>query len=656
MSWRQRWDFKQTNRFTTKRVLRFSHGPDLRLLRPTHNNLTSKLIMNSSQTARKLAGIHLIATLLMAVAATNGMAEIAPSGAPPNLVLSDTWSPVGEAFNPENRSDWKAVPNDLLLLEKDPRKASSDPGYYGRDYSFKGDAVVETPALTAVFQSAKGRITIYSRVGSKIVDLSPIRAESDSNAVCHLEVLKNANDEVALKVSFSLPGSPNTAGIFSFDRTGIAEVRPVENLKRIRLSGSIEYGVVPGFVIDDLIFGPSESLGTNMVGVPSENLFLGLVQGESTEFLLTWPKGKQRVSLRFGEVLGQRRITSVDFDNDGQSFYLAALSAPGIWHKETLTPGFLEKDIKIQWKRPFPAKWKTQLYEEEVKTTFAFRELKGDIWRGVPGSYSYPAWFSGDDAFYHLSKKVPPIGESLVYCLEPRHTPLTVSTPADILKQTLGRQTSEPILDVAGRKLRTHHRRGGDGVRRACTCGCTEAIQAIFEAGEEVRQKDDVQEALDDMIYFVHRHVERINEYQQFAEGLLKTIQEKKLTSPDLKLYLDGLEEIAQQIPQEYAVQKDNMKTFAYADDLSRKTIALTAKNDPNNLKAYMALLKAWRDMGGAQDYVLAKSHTITRSLCQAAGYGGVTLPGAISLAEDIRARCRQILRNPDGYEIWADY
>jgi hypothetical protein len=98
------------------------------------------------------------------------------------------------------------------------------------------------------------------------------------------------------------------------------------------------------------------------------------------------------------------------------------------------------------------------------------------------------------------------------------------------------------------------------------------------------------------------------------------------------------------------------MKMFAYADDLSRKTIALTARKDPNNVKAYMELLKAWREMGGAQDYVVAKCHTITRSLCQAAGYGCAALPDAVSLAEEIRARCRQTLRNPDGYEIWADY
>jgi hypothetical protein len=48
---------------------------------------------------------------------------------------------------------------------------------------------------------------------------------------------------------------------------------------------------------------------------------------------------------------------------------------------------------------------------------------------------------------------------------------------------------SDSIIDVAGQKLRTHHRRGGDGVHRACTCGCTEAIQAIFDVAAEVGKK-----------------------------------------------------------------------------------------------------------------------------------------------------------------------
>jgi hypothetical protein len=224
------------------------------------------------------------------------------------------------------------------------------------------------------------------------------------------------------------------------------------------------------------------------------------------------------------------------------------------------------------------------------------------------------------------------------------------------MKATLGRQMCDPILDIAGRKLRTHHRRGGDGVHRACTCGCTEVIQAVFEKGEEVTRKDYIGEALGDMNYFVRCHVERIDEYRRFADDLIKFLQAQGSSSPELKPFLDGLEQIAGQIPQEYSVQKENMKSPEYVHELTRQTLALTSTKNTNNLNAYMELLKAWRGMGGAQDYVVAQCHMITRKLCQESGYGCAEQPKAVDVAREIRSRCRQVLRNPDGYEIWANY
>jgi hypothetical protein len=309
-------------------------------------------------------------------------------------VLWDTLTPLGDKFVPEDRSNWKPIPDDLLLLEKDPPKAISDPGYYGREYSFKGDAVVETPTLAAVFWSAKGCVSIYSKLESagwrKIVDVTPLFPEGSPGVICGKEIVRNADDVVVLQVSFSRPGSRAITGVFSFDTTGIVGVNPGENLKQVRLSSSIAYGVVPSFIGDDLIIGGSECATNHTVAVPRENLFLGLLEGEDQELVLTWPKGKQRMSLCCGDGQAQNTISSVDFDTDGHSFYLAALSAPGIWHKEILTSDFLEKDVKIQWKRPFPARWKTQSYEEQVKTTYAFRLFKGQIWRGAASFYEYP--------------------------------------------------------------------------------------------------------------------------------------------------------------------------------------------------------------------------------------------------------------------------
>jgi hypothetical protein len=579
-----------------------------------------------------------------------------PQSAPArNVVLWDTSAAVGDNLNPAERSGWKIVPNDLLLLESDPPKASSDPGYYGREYSFKGDAAVETAGLLACFNSRSGRVRLYSRSSAsaaEIVDLSTIPTTS----VSRTEIVRNVDDEVVLRVVFSSGGSSTNVATFSFDKSGIVEVKPAEGMPHVRLSGPFAYGVAPAFVGDDLIYGGAENGATNLAAVPAEHLFLGLLPGESHELVMTWPQGKQRLNLHFDQSRGELVIDSIDFDTDAKSFYLAALSAPGVWHKEALTPDYLEKDVTIQWKAPFPARWKTQLNEEDLKTTYAFRESKGNVWRGVAGSYQYPVWFEGGNAIYHLSKKVQPKGQSLIYFLEGRGTPSPVLTPADMLKQTLGRQAAEPVLDFAGRQLRTHHRRGAIGVRRACTCGCTEAIQAVFEVGDEAGRKEEIQGALDDMIYFVHCHVERINQYRRFADEILKTLEDKKRSSPELQPFLENLQEIARQIPQEYDVQKENMKDFGYAGELSRKTMALTVGKDPAHLKEYMELLKAWRAMGGAQDYVLAKCHVITRNLCLQAGYGCATLPAALPLAEELRARGRQTLRNPDGYEIWADY
>ena len=158
------------------------------------------------------------------------------------------------------------------------------------------------------------------------------------------------------------------------------------------------------------------------------------------------------------------------------------------------------------------------------------------------------------------------------------------------------------------------------------------------------------------MNYFVECHVERIEEYRRFAGEIIEFLRAKGTASPELKPFLESLEQIAQQIPQEYSVQKENMKSPEHASELTRQTMALTVTKATNNLTAYLELLKAWRAMGGAQDYLVAQCHTISRRLFQEAGYGCVSQAKAAAVAQEIRARCRQVLRNPDGYEIWADY
>lgn len=587
------------------------------------------------------------------------------------ISIWDTTEPFGATVDITNRTAWKKVPSNLLSLESDPLKASSDPAYYGREYAFAGDAVVENDKLTAVFWATGGRVIVYpksnshhskdadriSELAASSIELVPLSLKKYAVKLKTEEILRNAGDEVVLKATFSGNRNSNLSATFAFDKTEIVEVKPGMEMKGISVATSIDHGIAPSFLADDLIFSATSYPSMKSIRVPSENLFLGLMTGEEKVLVLTWPLGNQSMHLALGNNLkGERVIESFDIENDSKSLYLAALAAPGIWHKEPLKPAFLEKDIQIQWKRPFPARWVTQLTEARVKTTFAFRDMKSQIWRGVPGMYSYPVWFSGDETYYHLSKKVQPRGDSLIYFLEGQNTPDSISTPVEIMKHTLGRHMCASILDVAGRKLRSHHRRGSEGVRRACTCGATDAIQEIFQAGKELESKAYIGDALDDMTYFVRKHLERIEEYQIFAGHMIDYLQKARIVSPDLSPFITNMEQIVSKVPREYDVQKDNMKSLEHADKLAIQTIALAARSNSENLKDYMDLLKAWRAMGGAQDYVLAQCHTITRNLFQQAGYQSVNHPNSIEIAQEIRRRCKECLRNPDGYEIWPNY
>jgi len=577
-----------------------------------------------------------------------------------NTLIWDTRSPFVNKVDLRDRTNWKVVPTDLLTLETDPSAAISDPGYYGREYSFKGDVVVENEHLITVFSSKKGCVVIYSRadLSQKKLELTPLQLKAKLASITFSRILQNTGDQAALEVTFSAQETEdNYSAIFSFDKKQIVEIKPAENMKGISLLSPIEYGVVPSFIGDDLIFNPGEYPSMTTLHIPSDNLFLGLLKGQNNMLVITWPKGKQLMRLVLDNKEREPRlIESVDFDNDGRSIYLALLDAPGIWHKEELKPSYLEKDVAVNWKRPFPAKWKTQLLEAGVKTTYKFRKSKDKIWRAITGNYTYPVWFKGENTFYRLGKKIPPKGESIIYFLERKGTPVSVSAPVDIMKETLGRQVCDTILDLAGRKLRSHHRRAGLGIRRAATCGGTAAIEVVFKAGQEVEKKEYVAEAVDDMIYFVTRHVERIGEYQDFARDMMSFLNLKSKSNPDLKPFRDRMETITQQIPREYNRQKENIKTLEYAAELARKTKALTQKKNPQNLPTFSGLSEKWRAMGGAQDELIAKFHSITRKLFQEAGYSCVNQPHALETAREVRRRCRKCLRNPDGYEIWADY
>jgi hypothetical protein len=600
--------------------------------------------MNTFDSIRKRTAIFLVGCFAMAFSAL----------ASTNVVLWDV----------PRKGTARKVPSNLMELEKDPLKSASDPGYYGRDYVFTFDVAVENAVVRAYVSRLNGHVTVQTP--TRPIDQPMPAPQTDdfatsdtTHGICFgqiipatskrpvgIELIRNAADEVVLRVDY---GERDTV-TYSFGKNEIIEVKPAGEIKSVTIEYGSEYVIAPGFVGDDLIFKTEEASGGKL-SIPADNMIVGLRPGShaNVAVVVTWP-GKHNVIVP--------KKYSLEVETGGDPVFVAALAAPGIWHREKLGADFLEQDKTLGWKSPFTARWKTELMEGNGRTTYAFRHGKGTVWRGVAGSYNYPVWFDGETANFSLSKKVPPKGEAVIYFLEGDDTPSSVLTPVDVLKETLGRPAAAAILDVEGRKLRTHHGASGSNVHRACTCGYTEAIQAVFEKGEESDKREFVDQSIQDMKYFVRAHLARIDEYRAFATNLNEYLQATAKSNPELKEYLDDLDQTVQQIPAEYENQKENMKSLAYAAELEEKTMALTGRKEAQNLKRYMELLKAWRGMGGAQDGVVAQYHILARKLFQDAGYNVAAIgsPKALDVAREIRTRCKEVLRSPDGYEIWPNY
>ena len=190
--------------------------------------------MRSSPTVNTDGAFFSPPARLILLAITAGVLAIQRAEAG-NIAVWDTGSHAASLTDAENRTGWKAVPADLFALEAEPLKAASDPGYYGLEYAFKGDAVVENHSLTAIFSSALGRVAIYSKtagqenagLGRKVMEFAPLQGKSGPAKISRCEILHNGGDEVAMEVSFAAQGAADeVSAVLSFGKDEIVEIKP----------------------------------------------------------------------------------------------------------------------------------------------------------------------------------------------------------------------------------------------------------------------------------------------------------------------------------------------------------------------------------------------------------------------------------------------
>ena len=551
---------------------------------------------------------------------------------PGRVRLWDTMTPLRARPDIHQSTAWRAV----------------TPAASGR---LEGDLVVEMDGLLAGFDSQLGKVEFGSAEAPRIA-IGPAGIPGKQPVI---EATRFAEQDgvVMVEATFRGAGTGDLPLTFTFKGDGAVSVRPEGKTRGIIVCAPMELALVPSFVGDDLIYDPKDYPAAETLALPSEHFLLGLLEEENGMLVATWQEEMPSVRLRLTQV-EPKRFWAADFMG-GKGISLSVLTAPGIWHREVLKPAMLERDVAIEWKPPFPATWLTQLYEDELKTTFEFRQEKEEHWRGGIGSYTLPAWFSGEKAMLSLGKQIPPEGEAIIYFLERSDdTPEGIVSPIDIARDTLAGDARVGVLDVEGRPtwwpMRPDAALGGE------TCNVTDVIKKIFDAGEEAEKQLFVRGGAEDMVFHLEVMFERNGRYYPFATDMVAYLDAQAKVQPELGPYLRQMRGIAEQMIATYDSTRESLREMDYARELEAKTIALAAEKRPDNRQRMDDLKQEWIGMGGAAEELSRREHTLARKLYQQAAYRAATDPGAVPVAEEVRRRTKQCLQRPDSYEIWENY
>jgi hypothetical protein len=214
-----------------------------------------------------------------------------------------------------------------------------------------------------------------------------------------------------------------------------------------------------------------------------------------------------------------------------------------MWHRQPFELAHLEKTVPLDWRRPFPAVYKTQLLmrgETSTVRTFTFLKKANVQFRPEIGACIWPVWFQDETPMLRMSKRIPPRGDAIIYPFEEGDCTLM-----GFLQRT---PVADPVVQ------RNKHALLPCGPRNApnvgfVACGGTDTIRAtVFALGMQQREKQFLSEYADFLSDYVaivqQRHagfLTFINETHARIEGWATEHKD----DPDLRAYLELMLEIA---------------------------------------------------------------------------------------------------------------
>lgn len=447
-------------------------------------------------------------------------------------------------------------------------------------------------------------------------------------------------------------GGTTVTGTFVLSPNGTIEIRPGEGLSSISIEGPIRYGVLPGIFLEDIIYDPAKS-GKGTVYVPSENLILGFMDGGAGIVACTWPEGKQKLSMRMpgtgmSAAGAKPAVDGIDLTLDGRSAYLTILAAPDIWKKIELQGDWLERDVELPWKRPFDARWKTELLANDVKTTHVFSKGQTSEWRPFQGFFVWPVWFDGEKSMIHLSKKIPPEGDAFIWPLDGNE-----KTPLAFAKRT----PCAPIFAaIERREPYPNGPRGVPDLGYTHCWGTAIAKRTLYQYGFQNRDQEFIDKQVDYCMDYVAIIQTRSMQFRDFMAKMSGTIDDWSAKEQDHAGALEFLGAMKDKLQvaqtgwqarvEGSGEQKSPEAVIEYCNKLGARLKEIARSGGTEYYPEEMMILSAFNGLSAACDEdIPAAFGSAMRDWFTNAAYLSANKPEAIPYAQSIRKAVREKLK-----------
>jgi hypothetical protein len=569
--------------------------------------------------------------VLCLAAVSPGMgAEAEPAA--PNTVLFDTGKPLPELAREAAlaaRSGWVSVPEDNLTRP------------------FQGDAVALNDRLIVVLNRQRHGADVYSQTARGPILrmlLSPRAAGGQQpSGLASVRILENNPGAVMLAAVFNSSGGTCAVAFRLAAGQTIIEARPGEGTGRLSIHEYAYYLAVPDFFGNDMVFAEAPGRFLLRLRLPAENFFLALSDRGDSQTMCLWPSRKQPPPASGGvraSLLRGRATYELEAVRD-KSIWVAVLEGTGMWYERSVSAEDAKRDLVLDWKPPFSAKWRADLLAEDGSTlSWYFRNLDEVGRHGAQDGDSPPVCsLEAGRAVVRLGRdpRTAPLAwhypaKLVVYAMDrDRATPLTTFCAMDVLRNTLGVGPCQYILQTEGLASETNPT--PDNVMTW--------VEKQFARKKEKKEADEIHRQLFQMVVHVTEVRNRIGQYGRFAGEMRQLCKAAAGRGPDATAA--DLDRIAARLLETVrATEAEKPPAEDRAVRLANDIIGLEGEADA--AAGCKRLGAAVRAIGARQDATLSNCRMAVRWLRQSAAMIAEDNPQQAELAKAVQARADKFL------------